>query len=69
MRRRLSVSLTAAMMLSMTVFVAAPAAALPDGNNGNHYGDSLHVDNGNHYGKGAGMGKYFNEGQYRRGLR
>ncbi len=55
------------MMLSMMVFVAGPASALPDGNNGNHYGEILHLDEGKHIGAGAGLGKYANE--YRRGLR
>ncbi len=69
LKRRLSVLLAAAMMLSTTVAVAGPALAIPQGNNGNHYGDIQHEDNRKHIGAGAGAGKYSNFGLYRRGLR
>ncbi len=71
MKRRLSVLLVLAILSSATGVVAGPAAALPQGNSGHHYGEysPLHEDNGKHIGAGVGAGKYSNEGLYRRGLR
>ena len=67
MKRRLSVLLALIMMFSATTILAGPAAALPPGNNGYHFGDYRNLqDNGNHVGAGAGMGKY---DSIRRGLR
>ena len=67
MKRRLSVLLALVMMFSATAVLASPASALPQGNNGNHFGDYRDLqDNGNHVGAGAGMGKFDN---IRRGLR
>ena len=69
MKTRLSVLLALVMMFSATV--AGPVSALPNGNNGNPYGDIVHEDNGMHIGAGAGFGKYHNLGldPERRGLR
>jgi hypothetical protein len=68
LKRRLSILLATAMMLSFTVVATGPASALPPGNNGNHYGEHSpdNKNNGHHNGAGAGMGKFNNE---RRGLR
>ena len=66
LKRRLSVLLATALMLSATVVASGPASALPPGNNGNHFGDYAHTDNGKHNGAGAGLGMFNNE---RRGLR
>jgi hypothetical protein len=70
LKRRLSVLLALAMMFGATAAVTAPASALPPGNNGNHIGEYSHAQYmGNHTGAGSGMGKYDNEGLYRRGLK
>jgi hypothetical protein len=66
-KKRLLALLATAMMLSATV--AAPASALPPGNNGYHNGEYSHANNGEQIGAGVGMGKYDNQGLYRRGLR
>jgi hypothetical protein len=65
LKRRLSVLLATALMLSATVVVTSPASALSYSNNGNHYG---YVNgNGKHIGDGVGGGKEYN--LERRGLR
>ena len=68
LKRRLSVLLATAMMLSFTVVATGPASALPPGNNGNHFGEHSpdNMNKGHHNGAGAGMGAVNNE---RRGLR
>jgi hypothetical protein len=66
LKRRLSVLLATALMLSATVVVTSPASALPYSNNGNHYGH-VNGNNGKHIGAGVGGGKDYN--LERRGLR
>src|SRR5918998_6827956 len=63
LKRRLSVLLATAMMLSFTVVATGPASALPPGNNGNHFGEHSpdNTNKGHHNGAGAGMGAVNNE--------